>query len=193
MKNYLNILILVIFGVLILSVSALISKTIEQSKEIKRKTSNIIALNSNLETYRNFANQSVAKNRALTYTNAEYRTFKAQDTQTINQLEIRLKNALNTTTIETITETKYETRLIQIKEDTCFNFSDKYTDVSGCITSGLVKGKVISRDSLFIVVHTERAKKFWFIKYGLKVTNVTAKTANPNTTILGIEHTVLKR
>lgn len=193
MKNYLNILILVIFGVLVISVSALINKTIEQSKEIERKTSNIIALNSNLETYKNSLNQSVAKIRALSYTNAEFKTFKAKDVETIKQLKIRLKNALNTTNIETQTITEFKTKLIYTPKDTCFVYKDEFYDVNGCIINDSVAQNIKSKEKLFLVLHTDFTKKFLFIRYGRKVTNITAKTANPNTTITSLDYVVIKK
>lgn len=193
MKNYLNLILIVLFAVLLISVSALISKTIEQGKEIDRKTSNIVALNSNLETYRNFANQSVAKTRALTYTNAEYRTFKAQDTQTIKELKIRLKNALNTTNIETQTITEFKTKLIYTPKDTCFVYKDEFYDVNGCIINDSVAQNIKSKEKLFLVLHSEFTKHFWFIRYGRKVTNITAKTANPNSSITALEFVELKK
>jgi len=193
MKNYFNIILIVLLSVSLITTSVLISKTVKQAKELKLKASNIEVLNSKLQTYRNSLNQSVAKIRSITYTNAEYKAYKQEDIQTIKQLNIRLKNALNTTNVNTVIETRYKSKLIYTPKDTCFSFKDNYSTVNGCINNNYVVGTTTNKDSLFLVVHTEYTKRFWFIKYGLKVSNVTAKAANPNTTITGLQFIEIKK
>lgn len=193
MKNYLNLLLFVLIAVLMISVSALISQNINQTKEINRQKQNVFSLNDTISQIKNKNGEYISKISSMTYTIDEYERFMAKDAQTIKDMNIKLKNALNSTKIVTVTETKFKERIIiQPDSTTCFDYTDGWTSISACFNKDSIAGNFSNREELFLVVHTERTKKFLWWRYGTKITNITAKSENKNTTISELKYTILK-
>ena len=193
MKNYLNLLLFVLIAVLMISVSALISQNINQAKEINRQKQNVYSLNDTISHIKNKNGEYIAKISSMTYTLGEYERFMAKDAQTIKDMNIKLKNALNSTKIVTVTETKFKEKIImQPDSTTCFDYTDGWTSISACFSKDSIAGKFSNREELFLVVYTERTKKFLWWRYGAKITNITAKSENKNTTISELKYTVFK-
>ena len=193
MKQYLNLLLFVILATLMISVSALISENAKNEKEIERISKNISVANDSINYYRDKAGEYVATIGALSYTVGEYERFMAKDKQTISDMKIKLKNALNTTKVETKTEVIFKEKLIYKPDSTvCFEFSDSFTSIDACINKDSIVGKFTNKENLFLVVHTEKTKRFLWWRYGTKVTDISAKSENPNTTISKIQYTIIK-
>ena len=193
MKQYLNLLLLVILAVLMISVSALISENAKKEKEIERISQNISVANDSVRYYKDRAGEQVATIGALSYTVGEYERFMAKDKETINDMKIKLKNALNTTKVETKTEVVFKEKLIYKPDSTvCFEFSDGWSSIDACINKDSIVGTFKNREELFLVVHTKKTKRFLWWRYGTKVTDISAKSENPNTTISKIQYTIIK-
>lgn len=194
MKQYLNLLLFVILAVLMISVSALISENAKKEKEIERISQNISVANDSVRYYKDRAGEHVATIGALSYTVGEYERFMAKDKETINDMKIKLKNALNTTKVETKTEVVFKEKLIYKPDSTvCFEFSDSFTSIDACINKDSIVGKFTNKEKLFLVVHTEKTKRFLWWRYGTKVTDISAKSENPNTTIEKLQYTIIKK
>lgn len=193
MKQYLNLLLFVILAALMISVSALISENAKKGKEIERISQNISVANDSVRYYKDRAGEHVATIGALSYTVGEYERFMAKDKQTISDMKIKLKNALNTTKVETKTEVVFKEKLIYKPDSTvCFEFSDSFTSIDACINEDSIVGKFTNKENLFLVVHTEKTKRFLWWRYGTKVTDISAKSENPNTTIEKLQYTIIK-
>lgn len=193
MKQYLNLLLFVILAVLMVSVSALISENSKQKKEIARQAQNTNVLNDSISTFKNKHGEYISTIGALSYTVGEYERFMAKDKQTISDMKIKLKNALNTTKVETKTEVVFKEKLIYKPDSTvCFEFSDSFTSIDACINEDSIAGKFTNKENLFLVVHTEKTKRFLWWRYGTKVTDISAKSENPNTTIEKLQYTIIK-
>lgn len=193
MKQYLNLLLFVILAVLMISVSALISENAKKEKEIERISQNISVANDSVRYYKDRAGEHVATIGALSYTIGEYERFMAKDKETINDMKIKLKNALNTTKVETKTEVVFKEKLIYNPDSTvCFEFSDGWSSIDACINEDSIVGKFTNKENLFLVVHTEKTKRFLWWRYGTKVTDISAKSENPNTTIEKLQYTIIK-
>ena len=193
MKQYLNLLLFVILATLMISVSALISENAKKEKEIERISKNISVANDSVRYYKDRVGEHVATIGALSYTVGEYERFMAKDKQTISDMKIKLKNALNTTKVETKTEVVFKEKLIYKPDSTvCFEFSDSFTSIDACINKDSIVGKFTNKENLFLVVHTEKTKRFLWWRYGTKVTDISAKSENPNTTISKIQYTIIK-
>ena len=179
----------------LMSVALVISfdKIGKQKAEISRKTQNIEVLNGEITTSKTKSEQLMSKIGALTYTVGEYERLKAKDAETIADMKIRLKNVSNSTRIQTITETKFVDKLITQPDSTiCFDYSDKFNAFSGCLNKDSIFGKFSNREELFLVVHTKKTKKFLFWEYGRKITEISAKSENPETRISKIDYIVVK-
>ena len=179
----------------IMSVALVISfdKIGKQKAEISRKTQNIEVLNGEITTSKTKSEQLMSKIGALTYTVDEYKRLKANDAETIADMKIRLKNVSNSTRIQTITETKFVDKLITQPDSTIyFDYSDKFNAFSGCLNKDSIFGKFSNREELFLVVHTKRTKKFLFWEYGRKITEISAKSENPETRISKIDYIIVK-
>ena len=193
MKQYLNLLLFVLLAVLMISVSALISENAKNEKEIERISQNISVANDSVRYYKDRAGEYVATIGALIYTVGEYERFMAKDKETINYMKIKLKNALNTTNVETKTEVVFKEKLIYKPDSTvCFEFSDSFTSIDACINKDSIAGIFKNREELFLVVHTKKTKRFLWWRYGTKITDISAKSENPNTTISKIQYTIIK-
>ena len=179
----------------LMSVALVISfdKIEKQKAEISRKTQNIEVLSGEITTSKTKSEQLMSKIGALTYTVDEYKRLKANDAETIADMKIRLKNVSNSTRIQTITETKFVEKLITQPDSTiCFDYSDKFNAFSGCLNKDSIFGKFSNREELFLVVHTKKTKKFLFWEYGRKITEISAKSENPETRISKIDYIIVK-
>jgi len=193
MKKYIYLGIAAVLFLMSLALVISFDKIGKQKAEISRKTQNIEVLSGEITTSKTKSEQLMSKIGALTYTVGEYERLKAKDAETIADMKIRLKNVSNSTRIQTITETKFVDKLITQPDSTiCFDYSDKFNAFSGCLNKDSIFGKFSNREELFLVVHTKRAKKFLFWEYGRKITEISAKSENPETRISNIDYIIVK-
>jgi len=193
MKKYIYLGIAAVLFLMSLALVISFDKIEKQRVEISRKTQNIDVLNGEITTSKTNSEQLMSKIGALTYTVDEYERLKAKDAETIADMKIRLKNVSNSTRIQTVTETKFVEKLITQPDSTiCFDYSDKFNAFSGCLNKDSIFGKFSNREELFLVVHTKKTKKFLFWEYGRKITEISAKSENPETRISKIDYIVVK-
>jgi len=193
MKKYIYLGIAAVLFLMSLALVISFDKIGKQKAEISRKTQNIEVLSGEITTSKTKSEQLMSKIGALTYTVGEYERLKAKDAETIADMKIRLKNVSNSTRIQTVTETKFVDKLITQPDSTiCFDYSDKFNAFSGCLNKDSIFGKFSNREELFLVVHTKRTKKFLFWEYGRKITEISAKSENPETRISKIDYIVVK-
>ena len=193
MKKYIYLGIAAVLFLMSLALVISFDKIEKQKAEISRKTQNIEVLSGEITTSKTKSEQLMSKIGALTYTVGEYERLKAKDAATIADMKIRLKNVSNSTRIQTVTETKFVDKLITQPDSTiCFDYSDKFNAFSGCLNKDSIFGKFSNREELFLVVHTKKTKKFLFWEYGRKITEISAKSENPETRISKIDYIVVK-
>lgn len=193
MKKYIYLAIAAVLFLMSLALVISFDKIEKQKVEISRKTQNIEVLNGEITTSKTNSEQLMSKIGALTYTVGEYERLKAKDAEIIADMKIRLKNVSNSTRIQTVTETKFVEKLITQPDSTiCFDYSDKFNAFSGCLNKDSIFGKFSNREELFLVVHTKKTKKFLFWEYGQKITEISAKSENPETRISKIDYIVIK-
>ena len=193
MKKYIYLGITAVLFLMSLALVISFDKIGKQEAEISRKTQNIEVLSGEITTSKTKSEQLMSKIGALTYTVDEYKRLKAKDAETIADMKIRLKNVSNSTRIQTITETKFVEKLITQPDSTiCFDYSDKFNAFSGCLNKDSIFGKFSNREELFLVVHTKRTKKFLCWEYGRKITEISAKSENPETRISKIDYIIVK-
>ena len=193
MKKYIYLGIAAVLFLMSVALVILFDKIGKQKAEISRKTQNIEVLSGEITTSKTKSEQLMSKIGALTYTVGEYERLMAKDVETIADMKIRLKNVSNSTRIQTVTETKFVEKLITQPDSTiCFDYSDKFNAFSGCLNKDSIFGKFSNREELFLVVHTKKTKKFLCWEYGREITEISAKSENPETRISKIDYIVVK-
>lgn len=184
MNKYLLIACLFLFG-MTLSFAYMYDK---QHKETGRLGKNQTALLEDAKIYRLKDSASVAEIKLLKLTKSEFKNlFPEVRKKVIKNAGIRIKDVigLNTTVIKT--DVKIDVPLIVKDSMQCFEYKDKYTLISGCITpSNRFVGTFHSTDSIFGIQHIEK-RKFWFIRWGIKSYKMTVVSKNPNSTIIFTE------
>jgi hypothetical protein len=175
-------------------------------KEVTRQTTNVEVLNSKLETYRitvnthikaingkdSIINLNVGKIQALNYTVNQYKDFEVVNAQTITELKLKLKNVQSTSNITTQTNQNIHTPTIIKDSVMCFDFSDTYLKLSGCVSKKGTDIKYQGSDSIFTVIDMVSKHNFLFLHWGDKVSGLTAVSKNPNENITGLKYTIVK-
>lgn len=143
----------------------------------------------------------------LQLTLKEYKKYRAQDLQLIEQLNIKksnLQKVINTQS-ETISTLSINIRdsiiadiaTSQIDTLKCFKYKSKWTDVSGCIDlkRDSINLQIKNRESLKIVetVVYKRFLGFLWKTNKVKDRQVDVVSENPNTTITNLDYVSIKR
>ena len=150
---------------------------------------------------------NAAKVSELQFTLKEYKKYRTQDLQLIEQLNIRKSDLQKVIDSQTQTINNLSTKLndsiridvITNAADTlkCFDYKSKWTDVSGCIDLkyGSISLQIKNRESLKIVetVIYKRFLGFLWKTNKVKDRQVDVVSENPNTTITNLDYVSIKR
>jgi len=191
---------------LFIIISALVDSNKKQKAEIDRKTKNIEVLNSNYVSYKSAYNTGLktihgkdsiiklnaAKVQALSYSVDEFKQFRASDNQTINELNLKLKNVQSVTNIGTSTTSTISTKIQYVDSTKCLQFQDKFTTVSGCFKGDSINLLVENRDSLTTVVSRIPKCHFLWWSWGIKAIQLDIRAQNPNTKFSYLKYIELK-
>lgn len=173
----------------------------EQKKESKRLASNQSALLADVQLYKTKAGENAAKVQKLELTKLE---FEKQCVALKNEVEAlgiktrRLESVISTSTKTEVQVTAPVRDSIVYRDreqppDTlrCFNFSDVYLKVNGCIEKDTFNGRVESLDTLIHAAHRV-PKKFLFFKFGCKAIELEVVSKNPHSKITYSRYIELK-
>ena len=183
MVKYLAIVCLFLFG-MTLSFAYMYDK---ERKETSRLSKNQTALLEDVKSWRLKDSSSVAEIKVLRLKKSEFKDHFADANKTIKDVGIREKDVIGLNT--TVTEIAVEIDAPLTLKDSmqCFEYKDKYTLISGCITpSNRFVGMYHTTDSIFGIASVEK-HKFWFIRWGIKSYKMTVVSKNPNSTIIFAE------
>lgn len=194
----------VLLVVLSLAIYTLFSMYSTQKAEAIRANSNVKVLNSNFKSYKisykrlkgktdTIITQNAAQIGSLTYTVGEFERFRGEDAQTIDALNLKLKNVQSVTNIGTQTNTTINTKIQYIDSTKCLNYADKYTTLSGCFRGDSIGIKVVTTDSLTTVVSRIPKHRFLWWSWGVKSVKVDITSQNPNTTFTYLKYVELKK
>ena len=181
--------IFIAFAVLIGAIIILSNFLKKEKAENKRLNGNQKSLLEGVETYRFRDSLSAISVERLLLTKKEYeRNFEDQK-KIIDDLKIKVKRLQSVS--ETGTVIKYDIKT-QIRDSIvmrdsltvlkCIELHTPYLDVSGCIEDETFSGSIITRDTLFQVIHRV-PYRFWFIKWGTKAIRQEIVSKNPNSRI----------
>ena len=150
---------------------------------------------------------NAAKVSELQFTLKEYKKYRAQDLQLIEQLKVKKSDLQKVIDSQTETINSLSVKLNDsIRIDTvtniidtlkCFGYKSKWTDVSGCINlkSDSINLQIKNRESLKIVetVVYKRFLGFLWKTNKVKDRRVDIVSENPNTTIVNLDYVSIKR
>ena len=150
---------------------------------------------------------NAAKVSELQFTLKEYKKYRAQDLQLIEQLKVKKSDLQKVIDSQTETISSLSAKLNDsIRIDTitnivdtlkCFDYKSKWTDVSGCIDlkRDSINLQIKNRESLKIVetVIYKRFLGFLWKTNKVKDRQVDVVSENPNTTITNLDYVSIKR
>lgn len=150
---------------------------------------------------------NAAKVSELQFTLKEYKKYRAQDLQLIEQLKVKKSDLQKVIDSQMETINSLSAKLNDsIRIDTitnivdtlkCFNYKSKWTDVSGCIDlkHDSINLQIKNRESLKIVetVVYKRFLGFLWKTNKVKDRQVDVVSENPNTTITNLDYVSIKR
>ena len=170
--------------------------------EMKRAKANTEALLTEVTRYRTTDSLNVLAIKKLELTTREFRQHNSDLMQTIDKLNLKLRNLQSTSTTATRTITKIETEvkdsivfrdrekvIPQIIE--CLDYADNYFTVSGCIENQTFSGIVESRDTIQQFI-TREPRRFLFIPFGTKAIWQHVVSSNPNSYITYSQYIEIK-
>lgn len=159
------------------------------------------------QAYRVSDSLNAAKVSELQFTLKEYKKYRAQDLQLIEQLKVKKSDLQKVIDSQTETINSLSAKLNDsIRIDTvtniidtlkCFDYKSKWTDVSGCIDlkRDSINLQIKNRESLKIVetVVYKRFLGFLWKTNRVKDRQVDVVSENPNTTITNLDYVSIKR
>lgn len=159
------------------------------------------------QAYRVSDSLNAAKVSELQFTLKEYKKYRAQDLQLIEQLKVKKSDLQKVIDSQTETINSLSAKLNDsIRIDTvtniadtlkCFDYKSKWTDVSGCIDlkCDSINLQIKNRESLKIVetVVYKRFLGFLWKTNRVKDRQVDVVSENPNTTITNLDYVSIKR
>lgn len=159
------------------------------------------------QAYRVSDSLNAAKVSELQFTLKEYKKYRAQDLQLIEQLKVKksdLQKVIDsqTETINSLSAKLNDSIRIDAVTNTvdtlkCFNYKSKWTDVFGCIDlkRDSINLQIKNRESLKIVetVVYKRFLGFLWKTNKVKDRQVDVISENPNTTITNLDYVSIKR
>lgn len=159
------------------------------------------------QAYRVSDSLNAAKVSELQFTLKEYKKYRAQDLQLIEQLKVKKSDLQKVIDSQTETINSLSAKLndsIRIDTTTntvdtlkCFDYKSKWTDVFGCIDlkRDSINLQIRNRESLKIVetVVYKRFLGFLWKTNKVKDRQVDVVSENPNTTITNLDYVSIKR
>lgn len=171
-----------------------------QKKEKNRLDGNQTALMEQMNVYQTEAGKSAASVQALMLSKEELEKYCSELTNTVDELNVKVKRLQSAST--TATETKVEVhttvkdgivyRNASIDTIQAISWKDNWVSVTGELHNKNIKLDIHSVDTLRQIVHRV-PKKFLFIKYGTKAIRQEVVSTNPHTKIVYSEYIELKK
>lgn len=206
-KTIVSLVLVALVVIFFIGVSCLAKGYRRAKEEVSRLANNQVVLLSEIDRYKVADSLSAVQTAALRLSLNEYMSLYSSECETVRRLKSDIKGLQGTinTQTETIKELKAQLRPVVVHDtilaviDTmqCFDYSDKWIDVSGCVVDDTVSLSVTSRDELVIVESLQR-KRFLGIPLPIKLFGYRERTAdavsmNPSTVIKSITYKTIEQ
>jgi len=163
----------------LIAVGYLTYKLSENKAELAIKTANISALNDTVKNYKSKSGLNVAQMPTIVYNTTEVAKYDPKLVATIKDMGLQLKNVQAIVDVQTETIKKFKANVTVTPTDTCYNYVDKWTNLSLCTSTDSVFLKTF--DKLTTVINKVPKHKFLWWSWGIKGVNVNIISDNPNT------------
>lgn len=179
----------------------------KKQAECMRLASNILVLQDSVTSYHVLDSLNASQVTALRLTAAEWREAYANEHEIVRKLRADKVGLMSTIALQTKTIRKLQTTLhpVYVKDtllvirDTvyCFEYSDKWVDLSGCVVDSTLDIDLTTRDELLIVESAQR-KRFLGIPlplrwFGYKSRTLDAVNMNPNSVITNVNYKTIEQ
>lgn len=180
---------------------------VKERNNSSRLEANLLSMNDTLAHYRVLDSLNAVQTTALRLKADEYRELYASEHELVGKLQADRRGLMATINMQSQTISRLQASLqpvyvydtINVVRDTiyCFDYTDKWVDVSGCINDGTLDMSLTSRDELLIVESAQR-KRFLGIPlpirwFGYKSRTVDVLSQNPNTEIIGLNYKTIEQ
>jgi type II secretory pathway pseudopilin PulG len=178
MKNKIIAVLVILLTVAVLSLYFSYTNTQKLKQSLREAKNNVEVLNTGIDRFRTQSGKDAATIEALQYTLAEFKRYRAKDVATIEDLGIKLKRATSLINVTPQVEVRYTTvvkdSIIRDTVRQCFEYSDKWNTVWGCVTDKKLDGGLDVKVPLTIVGEPTYRRVFLFFRKvdGAKITVV---------------------
>lgn len=188
-------------------VIAMSAAYVKERNNSSRLEANMLSMNDTLAHYHVLDSLNAVQTKALRLKADEYRELYASEHELVGKLQADRRGLMATINMQSQTISSLQASLqpvyvydtINVVRDTiyCFDYTDKWVDVSGCINDGTLDMSLTSRDELLIVESAQR-KRFLGIPlpirwFGYKSRTVDVLSQNPNTEIIGLNYKTIEQ
>ncbi len=191
MKDKIIIVLVVLLTISGISLYFGYTNTQRLQRSLREAKNNVEVLSLGLEKYKSKSGQDAATIEALQYTVAEMKRFRQKDLATIEDLGIKLRKASSLINVETQTKAVYQTvvkdSIIRDTVRQCFEYTDKWVDVWGCVMDKTLDGGFASREKI-TVVGEPTYRRVWLFFKKVDGAKITVTTDNPYTTITATDY-----
>lgn len=201
MRNKAFLILIALCGLLMAATFGLWAYCSKLKSEKERLDGNQTALLEKIEFYQTESGKSAASVQALTLSKSEVEKHCADLTNTVKELDLKVKRLQAASTNATKTEVEVQTIVTDsiIYRDTSYlkvqaiRWKDPWINVDGLIMPDKkLDLRIQSVDTLFQVVH--RVPKQWlFFRWGTKAIRQEVVSSNPHTKIVYSEYIELKK
>ena len=178
-----------------------------KQQEIDRLDNNVVVLTDSLHAYRILDSLNAIQTRALRLTVSEWQEAYKNEAALVKKLQADKCNLQSTINLQLQAIADFKSALTpvvvyevgDIIRDTiqCFDYSDKWLDVSGCIEHDTVSLHAVCREELLAVESIQR-KRFLGIPlpvkwFGYKSRTLDVVSMNPNCEVIGADFKTIEK
>jgi len=198
---------LLIFLAVCIAALCLFDANQRKQQEINRLSNNVVVLTDSLHTYRVLDSLNAIQTKALRLTVSEWREAYEGEAALVKKLQADKRNLQATINMQLQTIADFKSALTPVVvyevggiiHDTikCFDYSDKWLDINGCIENDTVSLHAECREELLAVESIQR-KRFLGIPlsvkwFGYKSRTLDVVSLNPNCKVISSTYKTIEK
>ena len=194
-KQYIQLAVITVFLVLGVTVTVLWKHNQRLKVETTRQEANFTALTTEIKNYKVKIGEDSVK-VAQIYTQelkvSEVLRSNKELVNTVNALKLDLKRVLTAVETKISVIDTIHTNVIDSIGLKCINYTDKYTEFSGCVKDSVFTGTYSTKLGITAISHIEPKKFLWF-KYGEKSRKLDLVVDNPKAIVTVLKYTEVRK